>query len=973
MLYFQTYPYFMALIKSIRLRNILCHEYLQVNFTKNITIITGPNGSGKSAIMVAIGFVLGIKRNVHQRGKTNSDLLKTNTNTGFIKITLNNDTFKRDFFTDEIIIERTITQKMTKLKIMNENNKVWSNKVEDLLKIVDHFGLHFENPLNYLTQDMAKIFLCVSKEEDLYDLYLKGTEIKDLRKLHEETQVKADEINANIEELRNRIINIENSININKDRSKVLDSVVEISKRLNSLENELKWSYIDFNARDNLQKDLDCMNLKVTELVVEENSLKDEKSKLTEELKTETQVNMKEQKEQHKIKMSVQKEIEGLMIERREVENELKEIQTRIEKIQKNMESVQNVSDADFITIIDNIQDKIENTKKEKTELETELESIHAKNKGEDEKLAQYNKQMLTAKRMLDDAMKIKTSQLAFFGTNFDFFLSEIKRTKFKNQVIGPIASEITLKDPKWYKPVSIILGKILSSFVVYDQADRNLLQQIIKRNNIKGVSILIPTTRDNLIKYEQNKDHLSVIDVIKCRDTILNILIMLAQIERIILIESRDVAVKVITKRPTNVDCAYILNGDVIRMIGGSITDFSARNEKFYFESSGARIDEHNARINNLSNLISKIKKHDSYNIKKKVSNLEVILNRLELELKENEIKYKAMLETQQLNEDDMDEEKLNSNVDQRNELMNLINEFDKKISIEKEKLNFVIKTGNKTEKLQSNIEKISNKLLFISNDRQKQEEIFTLKKNELAAKCAKIESECDEILKNGPKNDNPRESSVIEDEILITKAQINVARQGLSREELEAQLQKLEEEKKQNHDLMKKYDYKSKIFNKACSKRVIKREEIMKNESKRAALDFKNYTKERDYIGELIFDHNNDKLSIVMRDIKTTKKSYSNKIRVGDKNTLSGGERTFAGICLLMSLWPSVNCPVKILDEFDVYMDNLNRVAAINALIQYFKKNGGQAILISPLGMIEMDGVHIQVLDKPVRDTSN
>lgn len=41
-------------IRSVEMRNFMCHEHLKIDFPKQITFITGPNGGGKSAILTAL-------------------------------------------------------------------------------------------------------------------------------------------------------------------------------------------------------------------------------------------------------------------------------------------------------------------------------------------------------------------------------------------------------------------------------------------------------------------------------------------------------------------------------------------------------------------------------------------------------------------------------------------------------------------------------------------------------------------------------------------------------------------------------------------------------------------------------------------------------------------------------------------------------------------------------------------------------
>lgn len=49
----------------------------------------------------------------------------------------------------------------------------------------------------------------------------------------------------------------------------------------------------------------------------------------------------------------------------------------------------------------------------------------------------------------------------------------------------------------------------------------------------------------------------------------------------------------------------------------------------------------------------------------------------------------------------------------------------------------------------------------------------------------------------------------------------------------------------------------------------------------------------------------------------------------------TLSGGEKSFAQICLLLALWEAMGSPIRCLDEFDVFMDSVNRKISIGLIV--------------------------------------
>jgi len=104
-----------------------------------------------------------------------------------------------------------------------------------------------------------------------------------------------------------------------------------------------------------------------------------------------------------------------------------------------------------------------------------------------------------------------------------------------------------------------------------------------------------------------------------------------------------------------------------------------------------------------------------------------------------------------------------------------------------------------------------------------------------------------------------------------------------------------------------------------------------------------------ERAFRGRLDINHTTHTLDIrVEPDI--TKKSAAGR----ESKTLSGGEKSFCTICVLLALWEAMGAPIRCLDEFDVFMDNVNRDVSMTMMIQAARRSvSKQFILITPQAM--------------------
>merc|ERR1719186_370445 len=87
--------------------------------------------------------------------------------------------------------------------------------------------------------------------------------------------------------------------------------------------------------------------------------------------------------------------------------------------------------------------------------------------------------------------------------------------------------------------------------------------------------------------------------------------------------------------------------------------------------------------------------------------------------------------------------------------------------------------------------------------------------------------------------------------------------------------------------------------------------------------------------------------------RELKFIFKNSDGDVISTEINSLSGGEKSYAQMCLITSLWEKMSPPFRALDEWDVFLDDLNRKNISTKLLQFGLSNlDYQFIFISPQG---------------------
>ncbi|GMF20972.1 unnamed protein product [Phytophthora lilii] len=134
-----------------------------------------------------------------------------------------------------------------------------------------------------------------------------------------------------------------------------------------------------------------------------------------------------------------------------------------------------------------------------------------------------------------------------------------------------------------------------------------------------------------------------------------------------------------------------------------------------------------------------------------------------------------------------------------------------------------------------------------------------------------------------------------------------------------------------------------------------------LRKEIAHRTSMEFNNYMGLNNFAGKLKFRHDDQRLEIA---VIQNEKGASRASQVTDMKELSGGERSYTQVSLLLALGESIECPFRVMDEFDVFMDSVNRDMTIQLLVKAAKKDGKkQFIFVTPndLSISSREQAHI------------
>ncbi|XP_069706565.1 structural maintenance of chromosomes protein 6 [Phaenicophaeus curvirostris] len=1007
-----------GIIESVHLKNFMCHSMLgPFQFGSNLNFVVGSNGSGKSSVLTALIVGLGGKATATNRGSSLKMFVRDGETSADISITLRNqgrDAFKPEVYGSSIIVNQHISLDGSRsYRLKSKSGTLVSSKKEELVGILDHFNIQVDNPVSILTQEMSKHFLQSKNETDKYKFFMKATQLEQMKEDYSYIMKTKENTCIQIEQGVERLRELKQLYCEKRERYKSIAFVNEMRNHLEDLKHKMAWAVVgemekeiqpiqegiraeEKNTEKFVQKLEECQ-VKVNEAEEKYKAIQDRLITISEEaqalhpqcisLKADVQAKRKAVNEAEAFYNRFKTELKRLG-------KDDEQLRKRIEELKSSANQVSETEILERQRKIAHLRERLKAFHDEEIMIGQQMDQFQqamCKCKEEHARLRRENydaRQALDAKqKQLRELKDSKTNTLKRFGPHMPAFLEAVETSyrqgHFKHKPIGPLGAFIHLKDAELTLAIESCLKSLVQAFCCDNHNDERTLQLLMSKYYPRGFrpQIIVNKFQDKVYDVTHRAVHHpefpSVLTALEIDHVMVaNCLIDVRGIETILLIKSSRKAREVMqsNRPPKNCREAFTAEGDQVFERRYYSSDYV--RPKFLSKDVEAEISHLEKEVENRKAQMT-ASQQCLYSIEKEIRQNEDHLNSHRRHQKELQIKIRTtnaeiadlenIEEHQSVDirtlEDEAEENKnkmesVKKDMQQQSrkmeELKNILQLAEKKLEEMKDKIHQVEEVAGpvKDELSQADSEVENSKRRLQHYEDKQKEHLACIKRHKalLAAKEKQLEEKIAQARQiYSERIEVCRTVKSLDAEMNRLRERINSEndRHG-NREEIIQQF----------HDAKERYeDANSKVKNLKKFIRLL--EEIMTQRFKlyrqflrllslRCKLYFDRLLRIRACSGKILFDHKNETLSI------TVQPREEDRAAPSDVRSLSGGERSFSTVCFVLSLWSITESPFRCLDEFDVYMDMVNRRIAMDMILKVAdSQNHRQFILLTPQSM--------------------
>ncbi|KAF7545651.1 hypothetical protein G7Z17_g9018 [Cylindrodendrum hubeiense] len=566
----------------------------------------------------------------------------------------------------------------------------------------------------------------------------------------------------------------------------------------------------------------------------------------------------------------------------------------------------------------------------------------------------------------------------------------------FDQKPIGPIGAHVRLSKPEWSGILEKTLGDALNAFIVRSKSDQSKLSNIMRKVGMRRPPPIYIAYASRIDTNSQEPDaHFdTILRVLQFDDELVRSqLIINNQIEKIILIKERTEAQRVMIDNtpPRNVSACICFHdgrgkrGHGLRItnrngsIGTSPIQPGAQRPRMQTDSA-RQVDLQKENLVQLGVELREIMGEDRQAMqalqrhkseldahRKSIKELENGLRRTQAEVERIAMELDAfegaddrlvVLRTE-LNAKHVEEDQIGNQYGAmrlaKRDLNTKSEEAKRKLEAERgERDDYQAKVNKAEEKINSHE---SMRRLAVAKKNEAFERV-DIEKNERRRaeekrdeKAAEVEDFTGQAQEMAPERvhipDNETHKSIekkyekVREQLAQRERRLGATDQQIYDRATETR-ERYEDVIKQTRDV----DDTISSLKRAIEQRLHLWRQFQRQISARIRIQFNYLLSERGFRGKIDLDHRARKVQIQIEPDETRKSAAGRNTK-----TLSGGEKSFSSICMLLSVWEAIGSPIRCLDEFDVFMDNVNRAISTNMLVDAARRSvSRQYILITP-----------------------
>jgi chromosome segregation ATPase len=907
------------------------------------------------------------------------------------------DAYQPDVYGQKIIVERNFSKTGTSgYKLKNAAGRLISNKKADVEEIIEYFQMQIDNPMSVLNQDNARQFLSTSTPAEKYRFFVKGIQLEQLDDDYRLVSETADLIKFKLDENKNLVDKLKAGEDRAKEKIDFVEKHSGMQNNAQKLREQLAWALVGNEERELREQESKVTEaqdrIALAEQVSELNDLSCQQTGDAAERAAgtiQTVINelapLKEEEAEAKATFdSADQELKNIRLEHRQIRDHLVGAKRKVADIQKDIaaeqqrvESANGGGHAKKLADLDAAQRRV-------AEAKLKLEESASEKLGLDEQcksvVRDFEKSKFPLAKKHEEIMNHNVGQaMASFDSKIPRLLTTIRDDpSFKEKPIGPIGLHIKLLKPIWSNVLEKSIGNVLNGFIVTSKADQLRLSKMMEQLNLDFCPVIIGNRYSiDMTGHEPDTQYDTVLRVLEIdNDLVRNQLIITQGIEQTILVERREDAMKILFEgtKPQNVRQCFCLHDNqrgwglrlgYMRGLGNQAispiaptgrkprmktnAESQLAYQKDTLEHLQRELHELERSHQELQDAIAHhthiLKRHDSTHkgIQIQLQRAEDAVERLQDELDRDHIedgRLEALKEDLREAEGEMD-----LHCGSYSEATMAMENQGKICRVYKQALDSakerIIAYEAKIKKAEGKLRRfqqdhqiaLQEKLIAIDavNEAERVKETLEQKRDRQANTVADLIRQAQQV---GPRimvypNDTPRS---IEAKLEKITAQLKTYSQvagGTDEEIRRAYAAAVEAHRAASGQLGSLLEL-HKLLKESLEDRLDRWRKFQRFTSARSRINFTYLLSERGFRGELFLDHENKLLEIQVEPDETTMNSTGRATK-----TLSSGEKSFSSACLLLSVWEAMGSPLKCLDEFDVFMDHVNRDICTNMIV--------------------------------------